>query len=265
MENMNVRDVVSEWLEGEGYEGLYNECGDVMGCGCILDDLMPCTGDQSSCEPAYVFFCERCGKASTCNEREEDCEWLCSTDKDFCSPVYSEPQPPHGAAQPAPLPACEPMTVGQMFCGIDYAQGPDSTVITDGSQLRNNEISAVCPHCLSVRLHMQNEQDCAGKMHWFVMCDECGATGSICDTREAALASWNNTKLRVEDIEVESAGLPSVDTICGVPMSPVIQPFGHTLATVKEVCQNTAKKECLPSGEKTGTDPCQAAILLPGA
>ena len=49
---MKVNDIVKQWLKKSGYDGL---C--CVGCGCGLDDLMPCCGDYSGgdysdCVPA---------------------------------------------------------------------------------------------------------------------------------------------------------------------------------------------------------------------
>ena len=52
---MNVRNIVSEWLRKHGYDGLYTE-----DCGCVLDDLMPCSGPyefSTSCNPGYRNPC----------------------------------------------------------------------------------------------------------------------------------------------------------------------------------------------------------------
>lgn len=42
---MNVYDIVREYLETHGYDGLAGE-----GCGCTLDDLAPC-GHMDECVP----------------------------------------------------------------------------------------------------------------------------------------------------------------------------------------------------------------------
>ena len=46
--NIEVRDMVFEWLNKHGYDGLCNE-----DCGCGIDDLMPCASWFADCEPAY--------------------------------------------------------------------------------------------------------------------------------------------------------------------------------------------------------------------
>lgn len=126
MDEMTVVDIVSEWLESQGYGGLYNDAdADGHGCGCILGDLMLCGGDQSTCEPAYAFECWRCAWGGVCGKRGEGCEWMTSTDKDFCEPDYMVAAPAASlAAQSAALPACAPLTVGEML-GIKFLSGDD--------------------------------------------------------------------------------------------------------------------------------------------
>lgn len=50
---MTVKEIVKEWLETNGYDGLFYE-GE---CGCLIDDLMPCALYASEfsavCEPGY--------------------------------------------------------------------------------------------------------------------------------------------------------------------------------------------------------------------
>lgn len=59
---MNVTDIVREWLLAHGYEGLCSE-----NCGCDVDDLAPCRGDNcfADCVPAY--------RVSDCGVPECEC------------------------------------------------------------------------------------------------------------------------------------------------------------------------------------------------
>jgi hypothetical protein len=58
MSEMNVKEIVSEYLKKEIYDGLYSE---YLNCSCDLDDLMPCDCDEiPSCLPGYKNKCD-CG------------------------------------------------------------------------------------------------------------------------------------------------------------------------------------------------------------
>jgi len=46
----DVREIVKEWLEQHGYDGL---CSDNWECGCTLDDLMPCCEACTECLAGY--------------------------------------------------------------------------------------------------------------------------------------------------------------------------------------------------------------------
>lgn len=46
-----VRSILADWLRANGYDGLITDGG---GCGCGVDDLMPCGEPAPSCRPAYV-------------------------------------------------------------------------------------------------------------------------------------------------------------------------------------------------------------------
>jgi len=45
----NVKEIVKEYLERNGFDGLWFSDG----CGCCIEDLMPCDGNVSLCEPGY--------------------------------------------------------------------------------------------------------------------------------------------------------------------------------------------------------------------
>ena len=45
----NVQNIILEYIKKNGYIGL---CNDECGCGCGLEDFMPCGEDCSQCEPA---------------------------------------------------------------------------------------------------------------------------------------------------------------------------------------------------------------------
>ena len=86
---MNIKDVMKEWLELKGYDGLY--CADVP-CGCLKDDLFPCTYDHTieecikDCSPGYRkdFKESECCTGSTSFAQQEYHErcWCegCGTD-----------------------------------------------------------------------------------------------------------------------------------------------------------------------------------------
>lgn len=50
---MDVCDIVKKYLIENGYDGLYTD-----GCGCLVDDLMPCDCDCSYCEAGYKLSVE---------------------------------------------------------------------------------------------------------------------------------------------------------------------------------------------------------------
>lgn len=80
----NVASIVEEFLEAEGFDGLY--CDE--GCGCLVGGLMPCYCNEGviGCEPAYRFDCARCGNADDCEKRPEGGDWVLSPSKDYCAP-----------------------------------------------------------------------------------------------------------------------------------------------------------------------------------
>ena len=45
---MDVKVIVEEYLEKNGYDGLYHE-----DCGCFIADLFPCGEPSETCEPGY--------------------------------------------------------------------------------------------------------------------------------------------------------------------------------------------------------------------
>ena len=56
---MDVKEIVKEYLEENGYGGLADPYGE---CGCEIDDLMPCESDGiRECIPGYRVDCT-CGE-----------------------------------------------------------------------------------------------------------------------------------------------------------------------------------------------------------
>jgi hypothetical protein len=52
---INVREMLTEHLRANGYDGLLSESHD---CACQLDDLIPCMEDCSFCKPAHYVPCD---------------------------------------------------------------------------------------------------------------------------------------------------------------------------------------------------------------
>jgi hypothetical protein len=63
-----IHEIVREYLEREGYDGLANPD---LECGCFLDDLFPCGGDLCS-----VNECEAGHKVPNDQPEEYEGEWL---------------------------------------------------------------------------------------------------------------------------------------------------------------------------------------------
>lgn len=55
MSTLSVKQIVAEYLENEGYDGL---CTD--GCGCGAGDLIPCLDGIERCRAAYRYDCDTC-------------------------------------------------------------------------------------------------------------------------------------------------------------------------------------------------------------
>ena len=53
---MNVKSMVGEWLEQNGYSGLFEEGFE---CGCEISDLMPCDMPCDKCSPGYKVICPK--------------------------------------------------------------------------------------------------------------------------------------------------------------------------------------------------------------
>lgn len=49
---MNVQEIVAEYLQANGYDGLYCE----FDC-CSLPDIMPCEGGVGMCQAGYIIPC----------------------------------------------------------------------------------------------------------------------------------------------------------------------------------------------------------------
>ena len=82
---MTVKEIVIAALKASGNDGLCD--GKSEGCGCGIDNLMPCVGDiseVSGCEPAYACrlpkseWCEDC---TTFSERDDGEVWYCQRER----------------------------------------------------------------------------------------------------------------------------------------------------------------------------------------
>lgn len=64
---MEAQEIIERFLRDNGYDGLVNVDWE---CGCGLDELVPCDGSISGCEPAYRIKCP-------CDEKGEHdaCEY----------------------------------------------------------------------------------------------------------------------------------------------------------------------------------------------
>lgn len=62
---MTVKQIVHEWVKEHGYDGLYSD----IGCGCKLDDFIPCDMCSMNCMPGHIIPCpgpEKCWAGGDC-------------------------------------------------------------------------------------------------------------------------------------------------------------------------------------------------------
>jgi len=52
---MTVKEIVKNYLEEHGYDGLY---APYLKCSCKIDDLMPCGVCFDDCRAGYLILCE---------------------------------------------------------------------------------------------------------------------------------------------------------------------------------------------------------------
>jgi hypothetical protein len=65
---MNCEDIIIKYLIDNKYDGLYIPGG----CGCKLDDLMPCCENFADCKPGYITYCKDCNN-DNCDMRDDYC------------------------------------------------------------------------------------------------------------------------------------------------------------------------------------------------
>ena len=71
---MTVKEIVMKYLKDNGFDGLYSE-----DCGCLVDDLIPCSSDAEYCEAGVKKNCSECENNLAIDERHN-----CADDYDFC-------------------------------------------------------------------------------------------------------------------------------------------------------------------------------------
>lgn len=79
---MKVRDIIKQYLETHGYDGLVNS---ESTCACSLDDLVPCAADPLECEPAYRIHGFGYPVYSSCRLYKEWCDVLAGRGVDLRS------------------------------------------------------------------------------------------------------------------------------------------------------------------------------------
>lgn len=79
-EEITVKEILAEWLESHGYDGLYND----FECGCEIGDLIPCGESCERCVAAYKISCADC-RNSGCEVKDssEEHQWVMYPTKDF--------------------------------------------------------------------------------------------------------------------------------------------------------------------------------------
>jgi hypothetical protein len=75
---MNGKEIITDWLRQNGYDGLFDEC-----CACLLDDLIPCVNECAlDCMAGYEIPCPD----------PENCDY--GNDKEHYHMTEKKPSPP---------------------------------------------------------------------------------------------------------------------------------------------------------------------------
>ena len=62
--NPDLKEMIKTYLTERSYDGLYCDNGEIPGCGCELEDLIPCGEIRMGCKAGYKRPCdcdEDCG------------------------------------------------------------------------------------------------------------------------------------------------------------------------------------------------------------
>ena len=63
---MTCLEIIKKYLKDNGFDGLVNVDGG-SGCGCALDDLIPCGECFGGCLPAYKVMCPQPCNSEKCD------------------------------------------------------------------------------------------------------------------------------------------------------------------------------------------------------
>ena len=65
---MNVKEIVAQYLNSNGYDGL---CCSKIECGCTVNALFPCGNTDSDCVAGHLVACGECPEYKSCAFRAD--------------------------------------------------------------------------------------------------------------------------------------------------------------------------------------------------
>ena len=70
---MNIKTIIKEYMEANGYDGLYSPDYD---CACAIYDQRPCDENCLDCEVGYQNDCKSCTQKADCDNRIDDTDFM---------------------------------------------------------------------------------------------------------------------------------------------------------------------------------------------